>query len=168
MKLYEKVLLAKKDQDYMLELLEDFSPLIKKYAFLSGSEDGQAELTASFIKMIRDYPKNFDKTADMYTLSYIKKTVRNEYIALSKKKSRDPTVYLEDNQMYEPQVNDNSELVFYDLISPLSLLQKNIILRKYYYCFSDSEIAHDLHISRQSVNRAKNRALANLKKIINN
>jgi DNA-directed RNA polymerase specialized sigma subunit, sigma24 homolog len=166
MSLYEKVIQAKKDQDVMVNLLVLFSPLIKKYAFLLGVEDGQAELTAAFIKTIQDYPYSFNKKEDMYTLSYLKKAVRNEYIALSKKHSRIQTVYIDDNPLDEPADYDNSDLIFLDLVSCLTPLQQKIILEKYYYCNTDAEIASNLQITRQSVNRAKNRALSILKKAL--
>ena len=45
-------------------------------------------------------------------------------------------------------------------------LQRDVILLRYYKDYSDREISEKLKISRQAVNRAKNRGLKRLKELI--
>ncbi|MGE5632228.1 MAG: sigma factor-like helix-turn-helix DNA-binding protein [Caulobacteraceae bacterium] len=49
------------------------------------------------------------------------------------------------------------------MLKSLSSLQKEIIRKRFLQGYSDSEIAQIFHISRQAVNRTKNRALLKLK-----
>lgn len=48
----------------------------------------------------------------------------------------------------------------------ISQQQKKVIFLHYYQGYSIQEITNFLHISRQSVNMTKNRALISLKKIL--
>ena len=49
------------------------------------------------------------------------------------------------------------------MLTGLTALQRKVLVIRYLYGYSDAEIADQLHISRQAVNRAKNRAVAVLK-----
>lgn len=50
-----------------------------------------------------------------------------------------------------------------EMLGGLTDVQQKVIIAKYLDGYSDAEIAARLHISRQAVNRAKNRAIAYLK-----
>ena len=50
-----------------------------------------------------------------------------------------------------------------DALENLTERQKGVIICKYIYCLSDSQISEIFKISRQSVNKLKNRALNVLK-----
>ena len=52
-----------------------------------------------------------------------------------------------------------------DLLNQVTELQKKILILKFIKNYSETEIASILKISRQSVNRAKNRAFISIKKI---
>ncbi len=53
-----------------------------------------------------------------------------------------------------------------DLLSQVTELQKNILILKFIQNYSETEISNILDVSRQSVNRAKNRALVTLRKYL--
>ena len=50
------------------------------------------------------------------------------------------------------------------LCGNLTERQKHILVLKYRYGYSDAELSEKLHITRQAVNRAKNRGLQELRK----
>ncbi|MDU1350903.1 RNA polymerase sigma factor [uncultured Clostridium sp.] len=53
-----------------------------------------------------------------------------------------------------------------DLLNQVTELQRTILVLKFIKNYSETEIANILNISRQSVNKAKNRALLALKKYL--
>lgn len=63
----------------------------------------------------------------------------------------------------DPTFETKIELI--QLIKPLTTTQKEVLYLKYFYGYSDSEISDKLHITRQAVNRTKNRALEELRKL---
>lgn len=163
MKLYALIKLAKEYPDKMLDLIQRFLPLIKKYAFLLKNEDAQYDLTLAFIEIIYKYPKNADNSQDKYILSYLKKSVRHAYIALSKKIAKNSHIYLEDVSNIEPTTIDNSKLEIIDFIKHLTKKQKDVIWLKYMCDYSNTEIAKLLNITRQAVNQIEKRAVNTLK-----
>ena len=51
------------------------------------------------------------------------------------------------------------------LTEHLSEIQRQVISLKYWYGYSEVDIAQMLHITRQAVNRTKNRAINELRKL---
>ena len=56
------------------------------------------------------------------------------------------------------------KLFIYELLSLLTLREKEIINLRYFKEYSDIEISQKLRISRQAVNKTKNRAITKMKK----
>lgn len=52
-----------------------------------------------------------------------------------------------------------------ELLDSLPINQRKVIILKYIYEFSDTDIAKQLGVSRQAINSTKNRALKNLRNI---
>ena len=168
MKLYEKMLIAKKEKTFMLELIKKFNPLIQKYSLLLeiDKDDAISELTLEFIEIVNSFPGKKNYISDKYILSYIRKCIRNAYIAKSTETAKLKAVYLEDSFDSEPACFQHSTVWISDILAALSLTQRKVILLKYYYGYSVVEISKKLSISRQAVNQAKNRGLRKLKTII--
>lgn len=74
--------------------------------------------------------------------------------------------YCEDIAAYDPHFEDN--LILSEFLLLLTKKQNQVIVYKYFYGYSDSEISTYLHISRQEVNRLKTRGLLELKKLFEN
>ncbi|AVQ51197.1 TPA: sigma-70 family RNA polymerase sigma factor [Clostridium botulinum] len=146
-------------------LINKFEPLINKYSYrLIESEDGKSELILKLMRLVDKIP--LDKKCfkeDKYIVSYIKISLKREYIYLYEKQKKLSLKqnYLDENNEYS---FDKSNVIFYDLIKNLNNKEKYIFIKKYIYNFSSSEIARSLKISRQNVFITEKRAL---NKIIN-
>ena len=83
-----KIINAQKNhEEDLLGLVNDFVPLIKKYAIKMNSEDFFADLRLEFIEIILGIDtEKFSNYEEPQILSYIKTSVYNAYIKLSKKK----------------------------------------------------------------------------------
>ncbi len=77
-KLIEKS--KKNDKKSLLELVERFNPLINKYSRMLNYEDAKNDLTEHFIVTIKQMPL----MTEAKELNYIKTSVKNNYIKLSK------------------------------------------------------------------------------------
>ncbi|MBU5593383.1 sigma-70 family RNA polymerase sigma factor [Clostridium sp. MSJ-4] len=167
--LYEKIKNCQcGNKEDILFVLNMFEPLLNKYSRLLEYDDAKQELTLTLIKTLQKIPihkKNFKE--DKYIISYIKKSIINRYVSLSKKLTKKYTYEAEfdSNLMY---FNDDDENIIelYDLLKDLTRVEKNIIVLKYLHNMSDVEIAELHNISRQAVNQTKNRALNKLKSYI--
>lgn len=166
--LFQKMIKAQDDSGAMLELINQFTPLIRKYSFLLllDFDDAISELTAEFIRIIKDFPGKQEFSSDMFVLSYINKAVRHAYIAISKKQAHFNLLYSSEYTHFEQGYEPQNILWLEDLLSVLTKNQKKVIILKYLYDYSDIEIAQNLNVSRQAVNQIKNRAFQKLKPFI--
>ena len=164
-------IIQSKEQGYkkaILKLIKRFQPLIKKYSYLLYYEDSQSELTLTFIETLYKIPIDNPRfKQDQYIISYISKSIRNNYIHLSKK--RNQLYYYEspinlDIAEDSYQINIGDKLYIKDLLSLLTEREKEIINLKYFKEYSDIEISKKIGISRQAVNKTKNRALKKMRK----
>ena len=103
---------------------------------------------------------------DKQVLSYFSKSLKNEYIRLSKKNDREKS-----NQDYNYEeivwghnlIESNIEVL--DAIKNLNSYEKSIIKRVVLNGDSVSEVAKKTGKSRQAINQVKNRAISKLKKV---
>lgn len=164
-------IIQSKEQGYknaILKLIKQFQPLIKKYSYLLYYEDSQSELTLTFIETLYKIPiDNPNFKQDQYIISYISKSIRNNYIYLLQKRNQlyyyECPINLEImGDLYQENVED--KLFINDLLLLLTEREKEIINLKYFKEYSDIEISKKIGISRQAVNKTKNRALKKMRK----
>lgn len=162
------------DKTIMLALIEQFKPLITKYAKLLNTEDAFEEMRLVFIELIMEL--KLDKLrsrSDGVIVAYITKTIRTRYIAKNRRRELESnTVYWDDldesrRRKLEPS-NPlfSAEEDFIKAIPPGVLNEKemDIITMIYLYGYSAAEVARERNITRQAVNQIKLRALKRLKK----
>lgn len=152
------------NEEDVIFILNKFDPLINKYSRLLEYEDTKQELSLTLIKVlqrIRIDKGNF--TEDKYIISYIKKSIINRYIALSKQLSKVSRYESEADINLIYADNDEDVLEMCDLLKDLTEIERKVIILKYMYMMKDSEIAILNNISRQAVNQAKNRAISKLR-----
>lgn len=162
---------AKKESNFMESLLRQFTPLIRHFAHKLPYEysDAEQDITFAFLQLMRGFSlENMRSQDNKYLLKYIKRLIENRFIDLLYKRHQiqNSEELLEDIKMdipCDPIFETKIQLI--QLIKPLTTIQKEVLYLKYFYGYSDSEIFHKLHITRQAVNRTKNRALEELRKL---
>lgn len=161
-------LCQKHDQDAIDYAITQFMPLIKKYAGYLAYPDAIQDLIVIFLGILGKIPlsKFNPQKKTILMLSYISKAMKNGYIYLSKKNCT-TEFYIEDLPPDRAAKSDDLEVVFiHDAIRRLTILQRKVIILKYYYGYKNSEISCILRISRQAVNQTKQRALNRLREML--
>ena len=160
------------DGDAFSDIITMFQPLIKKYAFLLDDTDAYADMYDSFIDCIYKIPIQGLRSSagDAAVLSYIKTTMKNSYIALSKRngvrKSQIPLDDLdtENEKIGAVGIDFDGQVIREDLLRFLSTEEELLLEAKIFYGYSDAEIAKKLGISRQAINKRYRKILEKLKK----
>lgn len=103
-------------------------------------------------------------TTDNDVIFYIKACIENKGKEIEKdiKKLREREVCCSDSFFLENDNNCNddfSDIEFKDLINQLGKKERQILYKRYYLQFTDAEIAEELHISRQAINKCRRKAL---------
>lgn len=158
----------------MDELLYNFRPLIKKYAFRLHTEDGESELQLFFIELIHQLqPALLIPNNDGKIINYISTSIENHYKQLVSNKIRLSnsipfSAFSEEQQVSMLQTlrseNDYSHSLLSIIQNTLTANEYDVIIFRYYLQFSLKEIADMKNISRQAVSQMHHRAL---KKLIN-
>lgn len=149
----------KGDMQAFTPIYSGFEKLIDYYSRKIGDEDSRQELIIFFIETLYNIElSNFcDDRTDRLN-RYISVSIRNKYIYLSKKHQSEMLNYTPFNDCYA-DFDDNIDKIFIkEILNRLSHKQRAIIVYKYIYGYSDVEISELFGISRQAVNRLKNRA----------
>lgn len=172
--MFEIILAAQSgDEQAMLKLIEDFTPLLKKYGKKLKRDDGFEELCASFISVVHKIPlSKMESSNPAVFISYFATAVKNEYIRLSKAEKnyeiRMADLPEESEQMLENQLV-TEDVYQYDIgyllnNSLLSPYQRDILYQHFCEDKPISKIAEEYGVSRQSINHTKKRALDILRK----
>ena len=173
--IYDEINMAKKDKGVLLELITKFTPLLKKYTAMLMYEDAYDDLQMDYIELVYKFDiDNMEKTDNNTMLSYIKKTLHNQYMKRSKRNMEYCTYNTFFSEMSDEQfailsgqlsVKDNFDaLNFKEYKKFLTKQEFQVILLIYYYGYAVNEIAGKKKISRQAVNQIKIRALSKIRK----
>lgn len=158
----------------MLKIIDKFMPLIKKYSNKLQYDGADRDLIIALIEVMNYIPiyKNTKFDEDKYIVGYISTSIKHKYIQLSKKNTNiiDKEIELDlnilsDYKAIEEWNSIDTSIFINNLMDKLSSYHKYIIKKIFMYNISEVDLAKELKISRQSVNRAKNRALNNLRKV---
>lgn len=170
MDLFSTFQLAKTgDKESITILYNKFKHTLCNYGRKLNYETAETDLVIHFLEFIKKtHWENLNSKCDGVITSYTNKFFYNTYLnLLIAKKPNKASVYLDDEKsfIHDVPVYDDKSLVKSVYFSSLTNLQKKIIIYKYIYGYSEQEIAKKLNISRQAVNRAKNRGLKIIKNI---
>lgn len=169
--LYETVIESKKgDKECTMELIRRFDPLIKKYSRKLSYDGSNIDLIISLLETIAYIPidKHITLREDGCIISYINNSIKHTYINLSKKNSTILKTEKEiNNDFLLETYRDCLDDVIYvnSLIDKLSLLQQKVVKEIYFNDKSVESLTKELNVSRQSINRTKNRALKKLREL---
>jgi RNA polymerase sigma factor (sigma-70 family) len=170
MDLYEELNKAKKnDKDAIYEIIKDFSNTLKKISDSLHYEEANTDMIIELLKLIKNIDiKKFQGSSNRQIAKYINMHLSKRSLNLIKAKENQSLDYLEINYdiLKDETIADVESIVCTSmLIEFLEKQQKNVSVMKFIHGYSEKDIAQILGISRQAVNRAKNRALNNLRKI---
>lgn len=155
------------DNESLIKIIDIFNPLLIKYSRLLYGEDTKQDLIIHLISVVNKI--NFDNKnlcEDSAIVGYVAKSIRNEYIRLSKKINKILLNELELNLEIEIEYDDfDSEFEMLDTFKVLTEKEAYVMKLIYIHYLSISEVSDYMKISRQAVNQAKNRALKKIKNI---
>lgn len=150
----------------MLDLLQRFQPLLRKYAaLLHGYDDAYEELECAFIELIHktDWSKFHCRNDGAY-VNYIALSVRHQYIAMSKQMRASRVYafssYSEDEEYHITTLlsvsDDYENLVQQDLKALLTIKEFEVLCWTCLQGFSSAQVARATGESRQNINQKNN------------
>lgn len=151
-------------QNYSL-LYEEFERLILYYSKKLHTDDAVEEMTLFFIELVTEIDLNkFKNDLSVSLQSYIAVCIRNKFISLSVAEKRQKELradFFEQTMGYSLEFD--KRISIFSALKILPEQQRKVLIYKYVYLYNDVEIAEILNITRQAVNRLKNRGLSNLR-----
>lgn len=158
------------DKDAMLELINRFQPIFKKYALKLDYEDAYEDLILWFIELVKNY--KLANLREEVIVSYINVCIKNYYnkkigsliegkkICLWSDLSEEQSYYAEKLLATEDEYNLFTELHLKEI---LNSSEYQIIYCIYVNGYSVAEIARRMNKTRQAVNQQKCRAIKKIK-----
>lgn len=153
-----------KDQREFHKIYENFIYLLKHYSKKLDTDDTYQDLWLFLVNLLNQLKlDNFCEDESDGLQRYITVSIRNQFLALQKRKKKGGYVFIEDYA--DIAINDGIEetLNLKEALSMLPKRQAQIVILRFVYQYSDVDIARKLHIRRETVNRNKQRALTKLK-----
>lgn len=143
------------------EFFVRFRPLLKKYAWKLGDKDNKYFLAEALYNALLKIPYELDGfKEDKYIINYIYKSIKAEYIKLSKYISK----YNNTKDVFDDNIKtiNTTNEIEYDLLllAIKSILNKDdfkLFKLRFINNFSEIEIAHIYNISRQAINKKINK-----------
>ena len=158
------------DHQSMLDMIEKFNPILKKYARKLGTEDAYQDLLLEFLEtLLRLDCGRLEGRGDGAVVNYISKSVYHAYIKLLHQLLETkyvvlPLDELSDWAMYHNQQFQPLEEVPFDWWEArLSRKERQVFFCVYAMGYSAAEIARFLGTSRQNINKIKTQAIQKLR-----
>ncbi len=139
-------------------IFSEFDALIRHYGNKSSADDTSQELTVFLLELLykMELTPFYGASGDGLK-RYISVAIRNRYIAYSRLNDR-KNEYSEFFDVGE-ETDFLSSYIIKDALEKLNHRQRQIIINRYIYNYSEKQIGEILGISRQAVNQTKNRAI---------
>lgn len=164
----------KGEQKAMMELIDRFQPLLRKYAKKLGYDDAYEDCLLFFIELITTMNlRKINGWKDQSVVSYIKvsvinfykrkirKVIKEEQEIVFSELTKEQRYYIEARMAKPDEINDFLELGIDRFLSKEEWMILYLVYAKGY---TIAEIARKEHKSRQTVNQLKQRTLNKLKK----
>ncbi len=148
-------------------IYNEFYKLLLLYGSRVGDSDSTQELSVFLVELLFEINiSKFESDESEDIKKYIAVCLRNEYYAMLKRKHNRLSLYCELNcDIPEPEHDVESNLFVRQCLGMVNESQREILILRYFCDYSDSQIAEKLHISRQAVNKARNKAIEKIIKI---
>ncbi len=153
------------NEEKFLDLIDKFDPLLSKLQRNSQYEDMKNDLILFLLNLINKISlENFKE--DKYIISYISKSLTNQYIYINKKYQLEFNLklYLNEDIINNESYKDFDNIIFKDRVKVLTEKEREVILKIYFYGFTEAQIGREKNISRQAIHKTHVRALNKLKK----
>lgn len=168
--------IQKGNKEKITDILTIFQGQIKSYSRKAPSEDIQQDLYIFLIHLINTISLDkMNNTNDKTLISYISHSIKFKFYKYFKQQYNQSNTELNflDEINYEENpancVSENvifSDLEFLNLLKDLTAKEKTVIILKYKYGFSTSEIAKKNKVSVQAVYKLEKHALNKLRKLL--
>lgn len=161
------------DQQAVLNLINKFSPALKKYARKLETEDAYYDLQVEFLDLILHLDcKKLRETGDGAMVQYLSHSIYHAYVKLLRQ--------LIDNKMPSISTDDLTDSILYQNYCTTSLkdftldipstlltpLEADAFFQISILGYSAAELARKKGVSRQNINQAKKRAILKLRHYI--
>lgn len=168
--------IQKGNKDKIIDILIIFQNQIKSYSKKAHSEDIEQDLYVFLLHLI--YTISLDKMHnidDKTLISYISHSIKFNFYKCFKQQytlSNNELTFINEINYDENITNCISEdetfsdLEFINLLKDLTAKEQNVIIQKYKYGFSTSEIAKKNNVSVQAIYKLEKNALKKLKKLL--
>jgi len=161
----------KGDSEAMMILLNQFEPILNKHAkkLPLDYEDARQEIILAFIELIKIWKLSvLSDNSNGTIIAYITKSMRNSYIRISKKVKLafvELPLDIEFKQEHQKKhaISDSYDFYKEEIMTALSERELLVFRLHYLQDFPIEEIARMLNISRQAVNKTKNKAVDKLR-----
>ena len=177
MNLKKRILRAVNGSDTdMLALLEQFEPLLNKYARKLNTEDGYEDLRLRFLIVIYALANKPAIVNDGQIVDYVATSIRREY-AMQRDKKRMEEVHrfgLSESvealdRMLEngnPATDDTFFAEWEDVLACLKKRERDVLLGIYFHGYTVFDLAKQYGCTRQNINQIKQRALKKLRELL--
>lgn len=158
------------DCEKIADVINIFRPTINKFSRKLKYEEAETDLIIAFIEMLKAMNlKKFDSNNEGAIVNYIYSTMKNKHVDLFRryvKRQKEEFEINLDIIVNIEKYSIESGAFIEDLLNRLPEMQKMILKEKYIKDHTDIEIAEKLHITRQAVNKSKNRGLKTLREYL--
>lgn len=153
------------NEEATLEIIQRFTPLIKKYSKKLRYDGAETDLLITLLESIKNLSK-MSRLNEGIIVNYIKRSIVNKYIFLSKRYVNliYHEVELDTNIRLDSEEKDPcDDVCTKHMLDKLTDMQRKILIELYIRQKTESELAAQLKVSKQAINKTKNRALKKLK-----
>lgn len=160
------------ENEQMLYLVDQFKPILRKYARRLHMEDGENELILRFLEIIVNFDADkMENQSDGAITKYLCAAVYHAYCKLQARQNEYHMMDIEDPSIQQflmtiPENGAPNKLPHFP-DGLLTCTEHTVIKLLFEEGYSSIEIARVLGISRQGVNQTKLRALKKLRKYYN-
>ncbi len=164
--LLDLLILAQKDnEEAICYLVKKFQLLIKKFARQLNYDCAETDLIIYLLEFTKKLDtKKIQNYSEGELVNYIVRLLRNKKIDIYRKNNLAlEEVHTGKEISTEAVPGFEEQICLKELLDMLSDKHKKVIIAKYIYGYSDAEIGTSLGISRQAVNKLKNKALEQLR-----
>ena len=154
------------EKEALNELINTFEPAINKFSRHLNYPCAKTDLNMFLIKTIDNLNlEKFNPNSNGKTFNYIYNSIKNKKINLFNKNviNKIDALPIKLECIGSCDKNFENEILVSQFWEVLTNNQENILKKKFFEGYSDIEISEDLNISRQAVNRCKNRAFKKIK-----